>query len=110
MDEFVWAVDQKFSGQGIFGTSPRLPCFAQLDNEPELWNTTHLEIQGPNPVTSDAYIAKTISLATALKTQFPTSLFSGRSTTAFTASTLGTGNSPRLPRATTGSPTNISPR
>jgi hypothetical protein len=72
MDEFIWAVNQKFSGQGIFGTSPSTqPVFAQLDNEPELWNTTHLEVQGPKAITSDAYIAKTISLATALKIQFP---------------------------------------
>jgi hypothetical protein len=72
MDEFIWAVNQKFSGQGIFGTSPSTqPVFAQLDNEPELWNTTHLEVQGPTAITSDAYIAKTISLATALKIQFP---------------------------------------
>jgi hypothetical protein len=72
MDEFIWALDQKFPGQGIFGTAPTTrPVFAQLDNEPELWNSTHLEVQGPKPVTSDAYIAKTISLATALKNQFP---------------------------------------
>ena len=72
MDEFLWAIDQKFAGQGIFSSSPTShPVFAQLDNEPELWNTTHLEIQGPHAVTTDAFIAKTVSLATALKTQFP---------------------------------------
>jgi hypothetical protein len=72
MDEFVWAVDQKFPGQGIFGTAPSSQhVFAQLDNEPELWNSTHLEVQSSNGISSDAYIAKTISMATALKTQFP---------------------------------------
>src|SRR6202789_2522608 len=71
MDEFVWALDQKFSGKGIFGANPPHPTFVSLDNEPELWNSTHLEIQGPNPVTSDAYIAKTIIMTEALKTQFP---------------------------------------
>jgi Glycoside hydrolase family 44 len=72
MDESLWSVDQSFSGQGIFGTTPSSEhVFAELDNEPELWNSTHLEIQGPKQITSDAYIAKTISLATALKTQFP---------------------------------------
>jgi hypothetical protein len=72
MDEFLWALDQRFPGQGIFGTAPTTrPVFAQLDNEPELWNTTHLEVQGPAAISSDAYIAKTISLATALKNQFP---------------------------------------
>src|SRR3984957_14172329 len=71
MDEFLWALDQKFSGQGIFGANPALPTFVSLDNEPELWNSTHLEVQGPNPVTSDAYIAKTITMTEALKSQFP---------------------------------------
>jgi hypothetical protein len=72
MDEFLWSIDQKFAGQSVFGLSPTTQhVFAQLDNEPELWNTTHLEVQGPNPVTSDNYIAKTISLARALKDQFP---------------------------------------
>ncbi|MGA7842202.1 MAG: glycoside hydrolase family 44 protein, partial [Candidatus Acidiferrales bacterium] len=71
MDEFVWALDQKFSGMGIFGASPTPPTFVSLDNEPELWNSTHLEVQGPNPVTSDAYIAKTITITEALKNQFP---------------------------------------
>ncbi|MBW8828407.1 MAG: hypothetical protein JF606_03040 [Burkholderiales bacterium] len=71
MDEFVWALDQKFSGQGIFTASAATPTFVQLDNEPELWSSTHLEIQGSTPVSSDAYIAKTISLARALKDQFP---------------------------------------
>src|SRR5580698_564717 len=77
MDEFVWALDQKFSGQGIFGANPAHPTFVSLDNEPELWNTTHLEIQGPNPVTSDAYIAKTITMTEALKTQFPNMIIFG---------------------------------
>ncbi|MGA2812105.1 MAG: glycoside hydrolase family 44 protein [Candidatus Acidiferrum sp.] len=71
MDEFVWALDQKFSGQGIYGSHAAHPTFVQLDNEPELWNSTHLEVQGPNPVSSDAYIAKTIALSEALKDQFP---------------------------------------
>jgi hypothetical protein len=72
MDEFLWSLDQKFAGQSIFGLSPTTQhVFAQLDNEPELWNSTHLEVQGPKPVTSDNYIAKTISLARALKDQFP---------------------------------------
>jgi fibronectin type 3 domain-containing protein len=70
-DEFVWALDQKFSGMGIFGANPTHPTFVSLDNEPELWNSTHLEVQGPNPVTSDDYIAKTITITEALKNQFP---------------------------------------
>jgi hypothetical protein len=77
MDEFVWALDQKFSGLGIFGTNPAHPAFVSLDNEPELWNTTHLEVQGPNRVTSDNYITKTINLSKALKDQFPNVLIFG---------------------------------
>ena len=78
MDEFIWALDQKFSGQSIFGTNPSThPVFVQLDNEPELWNSTHLEVQGPNPITSDAYISKTIALTESLKNQFPDVLIFG---------------------------------
>jgi fibronectin type 3 domain-containing protein len=77
MDEFVWALDQKFSGQGIFGGNATHPTFVQLDNEPELWNSTHLEVQGSSPVTSDNYISKTITLAEALKDQFPNMLIFG---------------------------------
>jgi hypothetical protein len=71
MDEFIWALDQKFSGVGIFGASPTHPTFISLDNEPELWNSTHLEVQGSTAVTSDNYITKTINLSKALKDQFP---------------------------------------
>jgi hypothetical protein len=69
MDEFIWAMDQKLPG--IFGASPALPTFVSLDNEPELWNTTHLEVQSGTPVSSDNYITKTINLTKALKDQFP---------------------------------------
>jgi fibronectin type 3 domain-containing protein len=77
MDEFVWALDQKFSGAHIFGTNPAHPTFVSLDNEPELWNSTHLEVQGPNPVPSDEYIAKTLTMTQALKTQFPNMVIFG---------------------------------
>jgi fibronectin type 3 domain-containing protein len=75
MDEFVWALNQKLPG--IFGTDPAQPTFLDLDNEPELWNSTHLEVQGPNPVTSDNYIAKTIALTQAIKDQFPNTIIFG---------------------------------
>jgi fibronectin type 3 domain-containing protein len=75
MDELVWALDQKLPG--IFGTNPAEPTFLSLDNEPELWNSTHLEVQGPNPVTSDNYITKTIGLTQAIKDQFPNVLIFG---------------------------------
>jgi hypothetical protein len=75
MDEFLWTVNQKLPG--IFAANPAQPTFVSLDNEPELWNTTHLEVQGPNPVTSDNYIAKTITLTKALKDQFPNVMIFG---------------------------------
>jgi hypothetical protein len=72
MDEYVWALDQKFKDQNIFGTKPSTQhVFVALDNEPELWNSTHLEIQGKTGITAESFIARTISLATALKKQFP---------------------------------------
>jgi len=77
MDEFIWAVDQSFSGMGIFGSSATQPVFINLDNEPELWNSTHKEIQGPTAVTSDNYISKTITLSKALKDQFPNAMIFG---------------------------------
>src|SRR5579863_82253 len=70
-DESVWALDQKFPGMGIFGSNPALPTFVCLDNEPELWNEIHLEVQGPNPITPGAFITKTITMTQALKKQFP---------------------------------------
>jgi fibronectin type 3 domain-containing protein len=69
MDEFMWATNQHLPG--IFAANASLPTFVSLDNEPELWNSTHLEVQGKNPVTSDDYITKTINLTEALKDQFP---------------------------------------
>ena len=75
MDEFVWALDQKLPG--IFGANPAHPTFLSLDNEPELWNSTHLEVQGHNPVTSDNYITKTITLTQAIKDQFPNAVIFG---------------------------------
>jgi len=78
MDEFAWALDQKFPGQGIFGAAaglpgitPALPTFISLDNEPDLWNSTHEEVQGSANTSSDNYIAKTVTLSKALKDQFP---------------------------------------
>jgi hypothetical protein len=67
MDEFAWALDQRFTGLNIFGSSPAHPTFISLDNEPDLWNSTHQEIQGATNVSSANFIAKTVTLSTALK-------------------------------------------
>jgi hypothetical protein len=78
MDEFVWALDRKFAGQNIFGNKPaKQPVFVSMDNEPELWKTTHLEIEGKIGITADSYIARAVSLATALKKQFPSLVIFG---------------------------------
>jgi fibronectin type 3 domain-containing protein len=77
MDEFAWALDQKFSGQGIFGASPAHPTFISLDNEPDLWNSTHAEVQGSTNISSSNYIAKTVTLTEALKDQFPNAVIFG---------------------------------
>ena len=71
MDEFAYTVDQRFAGEGIFSSSPTThPVFASLDNEPDLWSSTHLELGSTEP-TPSALITKTIALATALKNEFP---------------------------------------
>jgi hypothetical protein len=75
LDEFLWSMGQKIPG--IFGANAPLPTFVSLDNEPELWNSTHLEVQGSSPVSSDNYIAKTITLTKALKDQFPNVMIFG---------------------------------
>jgi hypothetical protein len=71
MDEYAWALNQRLSGQGIFAANAALPTFVCLDNEPELWNSTHEEVQGTTPVATAPYIQKTIDLGKALKDQFP---------------------------------------
>jgi len=81
MDEFAWALDQDFLSANIFGANPTAPTFISLDNEPDLWNSTHQEIQGATNVSSAAFVTKTVNLSTALKnlsknTQTPASHFS----------------------------------
>ena len=81
MDEFAWALDQDFLSANIFGASPTQPTFISLDNEPDLWNSTHQEVQGSTNVSSAAFVTKTVNLSTALKSlsknaQTPASHFS----------------------------------
>jgi hypothetical protein len=68
MDEFLWALGQKIPGD-IYA-DPITPTFVQLDNEPELWPSTHAEIQTGAPTVSD-YIQKTINLGKAIKDLAP---------------------------------------
>jgi hypothetical protein len=71
MDEFAWALDQKFLGMGIFGANPTHPTFVSLDNEPDLWSSTHEEVQGSTNISSTNFVSKTVTLSEALKDQFP---------------------------------------
>ncbi len=77
MDEFAWALDQKFTGMNIFGASPAHPTFISLDNEPDLWDSTHEEVQGKPNISSTNFITKTVTLAEALKDQFPSAVIFG---------------------------------
>ena len=78
-DEFVWAMNQLSTTKEIFSGTTATPVFVDLDNEPDLWNSTHLEVQGPTEITPAAYIAKTLSVTEALKTQFPEMIIFGPS-------------------------------
>ncbi|MGA2889243.1 MAG: glycoside hydrolase family 44 protein, partial [Terracidiphilus sp.] len=78
-DEFVWAMNQLSTTKSLFSGTTSTPAFVDLDNEPDLWNSTHLEIQGPTEITPAAYIAKTLTMTEALKTQFPNMLIFGPS-------------------------------
>lgn len=68
MDEFLWTVRSRFTND-IYA-DPVCPTFVSLDNEPELWNSTHFEIQ-PQPITPDEFIQKSIRLCQSLKTLDP---------------------------------------
>ena len=68
MDEFLWALDQKIPGD-IYA-DPVTPTFIQLDNEPELWPSTHAEIQTGVPTVAD-YDLKTVNLCKAIKDLAP---------------------------------------
>ena len=78
-DEFVWAINQLSTTKELFNGTTSTPAFVDLDNEPDLWNSTHLEIQGPTEITPAAYIAKTLSVTEALKAQFPDMIIFGPS-------------------------------
>jgi hypothetical protein len=68
MDEFLWALRGKFSGD-IYADATT-PTFVSLDNEPELWPSTHAEIQSTAP-DPEAFIQKTINFCKALKSVAP---------------------------------------
>ena len=74
VDESLWAL-AKHIGSDIY-TDPKMPTFVCLDNEPDLWNSTHAEIQSAAVSTSEL-IQKTIALSTALKQLNPAMVIFG---------------------------------
>lgn len=68
MDEFVWAMDALTPGD-IY-SDPETPTFLLLDNEPDIWNSTHAEIQNGLVPVAD-FIAKSIDLCRAVKDVAP---------------------------------------
>lgn len=72
IDEMVWALDQHYSGSGIFTNSPTVaPVFIELDNEPDIWQSTHQEVQTSTVCPYATFFSKSTSAAAAIKTQFP---------------------------------------
>ncbi len=72
-DEFVNWVNTNYPyGQ----TDPNRPIIYELDNEPDLWSSTHAEIH-PNPTTYAELVQDTIAYASAIKAVAPNSLVFG---------------------------------
>ncbi|MBL0211757.1 MAG: heparinase II/III family protein [Holophagaceae bacterium] len=72
-DEFVHWLDTKFP---TAKTDPDKPIFYMLDNEPDLWNSTHLEIQRA-ALRYDQFLPLSIASAGSVKDQIPQALVFG---------------------------------
>ncbi len=72
-DEFVHWLDSKFP---TAKTDANKPIFYMLDNEPDLWNSTHLEIQR-TALRYDQFLPLSIASAGAIKDQIPQALLFG---------------------------------
>ena len=72
-DEFVNWIEATFPASRA---NPTHAVFYQLDNEPDLWSSTHSEIH-PAPVTYAEMASHSISLATAVKNVAPDALVFG---------------------------------
>lgn len=71
-DEFVHWVAQSFPG----AYDPAHPVFYSLDNEPDLWSSTHVRIH-PDPLTYAELVQRTIAFASAVKAVSPQALVFG---------------------------------
>lgn len=91
-DEFVWWLTQRFPGAT---TSATTPLFFSLDNEPDIWGSTHQEIRpkvnGSDALlTYDEFIATTVDYASAIKSVAPQATVFGPAVATWTgAATLG---------------------
>ncbi|MCB9893928.1 MAG: endoglucanase A [Planctomycetes bacterium] len=79
-DEFVYFLQQKYSG---FATSATKPIFFSLDNEPDLWGSTHPRLRGDatgSNGTGPTYaemLQRTKDYADAIKDQEPNAIVFG---------------------------------
>lgn len=72
-DEFVNWVNKTFpNGQ----TNPNTPIWYELDNEPDIWNSSHTELQ-PNAVTYAQLLQESIAYAKAIKSVAPNTMVFG---------------------------------
>lgn len=72
-DEFVNWVNKTFpNGQ----TNPNTPIWYELDNEPDIWNSTHTELQ-PNAVTYAQLLQESLAYAKAIKSVAPNTMVFG---------------------------------
>jgi autotransporter-associated beta strand protein len=66
-DEFVNWVKTNYP---YAQTDPNRPIWFQLDNEPDLWSSTHAEVH-PTPITYAEIVQKTIAYSSAIKNVMP---------------------------------------
>lgn len=76
VDEFLWTFQNRFTVEGdpssdVFAPTATHPVLVSLDNEPDLWHSTHPEVQGTTLHSSADLLARTQATARALKDQFP---------------------------------------
>lgn len=69
MDECLWALRNQFTNDIYADTN--MPTFISLDNEPDIWASTHQEIQGPAMPPVESFITNSKSLCRAIKDLSP---------------------------------------
>ncbi len=92
-DEFVNWVESTYPGRS---THPTAPVFFSLDNEPDIWNSTHKEIFSdlndnpgtPRLQTYTGFADTSVVYASAIKSVLPNALVFGAATATYTGITL----------------------